>query len=78
MYKSTVLFSEHYLFKTVRIQIRIKQSDPDPYQIEKQDTDIDPYQNEKQGPDPYQKSLDLQHWFRLQLRLLVIHGNFMP
>jgi hypothetical protein len=78
MYKSTVLFSVHYLFETVRIRIRIKQSDPDPYQIEKQDTDKDPYQSEKQGPDPDQKGLDLQHWFRLQLRLQVIHGNFMP
>jgi hypothetical protein len=41
-------FRVHYLFKTVRIQIRTKQSDP--------------YQIEKQEPDPYQKGLDPQHW----------------
>jgi hypothetical protein len=28
----------HYLFETLRIWIHIKQSDPDPYQSEKQDT----------------------------------------
>ncbi len=33
----------HYLFETVRIQIHIKQLDPDQYQIEKQDPD--PYQS---------------------------------
>ncbi len=43
----------------VRTWIRIKQSDPDPYQIEKQDQDQnqDRYQSEKQDPDPYQKGL---------------------
>ncbi len=47
-----------------RIQIRIcsKESDPDPYQIEKQDPDLDPFQSEKPDLDLYQKSLDLQHW----------------
>jgi hypothetical protein len=35
---STVL--EHYLFETIRIRIRIKQSDADPYQMEKQDPDL--------------------------------------
>jgi hypothetical protein len=49
-----------YLFETVRIRIRIKWSDPDPYQIEKQDPYPDTYQSEKQDPDPYQKGLDLQ------------------
>jgi hypothetical protein len=39
----------HFLFETARIRIRIKQSDPDPYQIGKQD------------PVPYQKGPDLQH-----------------
>ncbi len=55
--KSTVLGT--YLFETVRIRIRIKQSDPDSYKMEKQDPD--PYQSEKQDPDPYQKCLDPQH-----------------
>jgi hypothetical protein len=36
-----------------RIRIRIKQSDPNPYQIEKPHPDR--YQSEKQDPDPYQK-----------------------
>jgi hypothetical protein len=36
----------------VRIRICIKQSDPDPYPIEKQD------------PDPYQRGLDPKHWFK--------------
>ncbi len=51
----------HYLFETVRTRIRIKQPDPDPYQIGKQDPD--PYQSEKQDPDPdpYQKGLHPQH-----------------
>jgi hypothetical protein len=43
-----------------RIRIRIKQSDPNPYQFEKQDPDPD--QCEKQDPDPYQKGPDPQHW----------------
>jgi hypothetical protein len=48
-----------YLFETARIRIhkRIKQSYPDPYQIEKQDPD--PLQSEKQDLD--QKGLDPQH-----------------
>ncbi len=45
----------------VRIRFRIKQSDPDPCQNEKQDPDLGPYQSEKQDPDPYQKGLDPQH-----------------
>jgi hypothetical protein len=49
----------HYLFKTARIRIRIRQSYPDQYQIEKQDLDL--YQIEKQNPDPYIKYLDPQH-----------------
>ncbi len=51
--KSTVLGTN--IFEMERIQIRIKQSDPD--QIEKPD----PYQSEKEDPDPYQKGLDPQH-----------------
>jgi hypothetical protein len=43
----------------VRIRIRIKQLDLDPYQIGQQDPD--PYQTEKQDPDPYQIGLDPQH-----------------
>jgi hypothetical protein len=31
------MFLVHYFFEMVRIRIRFKQSDPDPYQIEKQD-----------------------------------------
>ncbi len=54
----------HYLFETLRIWIHaIKQSDPDPYQIEKQN--LDQYQSEKQDPDPYQKGLDPQHWYEV-------------
>ncbi len=34
-----VLFYVHYLFELVSIQIRIKQSNPDPYHVEKQDPD---------------------------------------
>jgi hypothetical protein len=55
--------------KRIRIQIpiRIKKSDPDMYQIEKQDPNPDQYQSEKQDPDPnldpYQKGLDPQHGF---------------
>jgi hypothetical protein len=47
----------------VGIRIRINQSDPDPYEIEKQDPDREPdrYQSEKQDPDPYQKGLDTHH-----------------
>jgi hypothetical protein len=60
MYKmyGTVLGTLPYLFKTVRIRICIKQSDPNPYQIEKQDTDQyqiekqDQYLSEKQGSGP--------------------------
>jgi hypothetical protein len=44
----------------VRIWIRIKHSDPEPYQIEKRDPDR--YQSEKQDPDPYQRGLDQQNW----------------
>ncbi len=51
------IISYHYFFETVRIQIRIKQSDPDLYQIEK--LYPDPYQSEKQDPD--QRGLDPQH-----------------
>jgi hypothetical protein len=61
-----VLFKVHNLFETVRIWIRIKQSDPDPDQIEKKDPDW--YQSEKQDPDPYQKGLDLQHWLTVTPR----------
>ncbi len=57
--KSTILV--HYRFEMVRIHVRIKQSDPDPYQIDKQD--LNPYQSEKQDLDPYQKGLDPQHCF---------------
>ncbi len=39
--------------------VRIKQSDPESYYIEKQDPY--PYQSDKQDTDPYQKGLDLQH-----------------
>jgi hypothetical protein len=47
----------------LRIRTRIKQLDPDQYQIETQDPD--PYQNEKQDPDPYQKGMDPQNWLLL-------------
>jgi hypothetical protein len=47
MYKKFLLVL--YPFETVRIRICIKQSDPDPYQIEKQ--------------DPDQTGLDSQHCF---------------
>jgi hypothetical protein len=50
--KSAVL--GHYLFEMDRIQIRMKQQYPDPYQIEKQEPD--PFQSEKQDPDPYQRA----------------------
>ncbi len=53
MYKK-VLFQLHYLFETVKIQI--KQLDPDLVQIEKHDPDQ--YQSVKQDPDPDQKGLD--------------------
>ncbi len=43
----------------VKIWIRIKRSDPHPYQIEQHDPD--PYQSEKKDPDPDQKGLDPQH-----------------
>jgi hypothetical protein len=46
--------------KTVRIRIRVKQSNPGPYQIEKQDPDLN--KREKKDPDPHQKGLDPQHW----------------
>jgi hypothetical protein len=46
-----------YLFEMVRIWIRIKQSDSDPYKIGKPD----PYQSEKKDPDPYQNGLVPQH-----------------
>jgi hypothetical protein len=51
MYKmfSFRFISYHYLFETVRIRIRTKQSDPDLHQIEK--LYPDPYQSEKQDPD---------------------------
>jgi hypothetical protein len=52
--------------ETVRIRIRIKQSDPDPYQIEKQDPDLYLYRSEKQDQDPYQKGLDPQNWLCMQ------------
>jgi hypothetical protein len=39
-----------YWIHSVGIRIRFKQPDPDWYQ------------NEKQDPDPYQNSLDPQHW----------------
>ncbi len=51
-----VLFRYITSLKRVRIRIRIKKSDTDPYQSEKQD----PYQSEKQDPD--QNGLDPQHW----------------
>jgi hypothetical protein len=51
--------------ETAKIQIYIKQSDPDPYQIENRDPD--PYQSEK--PDPDQKGLNPQHWFKYRLFL---------
>jgi hypothetical protein len=54
-----VLFLVHYLLETLRIRIRIKQSDPGPYQIEKQDPD--PYRSKKRDSDPHQKGLDPQH-----------------
>jgi hypothetical protein len=54
----------------VRIQICIKQSDPDPYQIEKQDR----YRSEKQDPDPYQKGLDPQHWLQGALVLRTVNS----
>ncbi len=43
------MFLVHYLFELVRIQIRIKQSDPDSYRIEKHNRY--PYQSEKHDPD---------------------------
>ncbi len=57
--KCTSLGTVHYLFETLRIQIRFKQ--PDPYQIEKHDPDPD--QSEKQDPNPHKKGLDPQHCF---------------
>jgi hypothetical protein len=45
------MYTKYCFIEMVRIRIRIKQSDLDPYQIEKQD------------PAPYQKGLDPQHWF---------------
>ncbi len=55
----------HYLFETARIRIRIKQSDPDPFQSEKQD------------PDPYKKGLDPQHCLELLLTntILLTHNT---
>ncbi len=44
--KSAVVGMVYYLCEMVRIQIRIKQLDPDLYHIEKQDPDTDPYQSE--------------------------------
>jgi hypothetical protein len=51
------------------VRIRIKHSDPDPYQIEKQDQDPDPYQSDKKDPDPDQKVLlrntvPVTYWYR--------------
>ncbi len=70
--KSTVYV--HYLFETVRIriQISIKQSDPDPYKIEKQDPD--PYRSEKHDPDPDLKGLDPQHCFAA-LKWILLQKN---
>jgi hypothetical protein len=58
-----------------RIRICIKQSDPDPYQIEKNYPDPDRYQSEKQDPDPYPKRLDPQHWVKLG-KLKAILGQY--
>ncbi len=59
--KSTVLGT--LPFEMVTIRIRIKQFDPDPYQIEKPD----PYQSDKQDPDPEQKGLNPRHCFCVYL-----------
>jgi hypothetical protein len=54
------LRSVHYFFETVRIRIRIKLSDPDPYLSEK--SDPNPCQSEKPDLDPYQNGLDSQQY----------------
>jgi hypothetical protein len=51
----------HYLLETIRIRMRIKQSDPNPYNLEKHDPIR--IKVKKQDPDPYQKGLDSKHWF---------------
>ncbi len=43
MYEKYLLFEVHLPFWKIRIQIHIKQSNPDPYEIDKQDPDPDPY-----------------------------------
>ncbi len=77
MYKKYCLGT--LLFETVRIRIRIKKSDPDPYQIEKQkqDPDLNRYQSEKQDldPYPYQKGLDPQHCHQDSIKLIYYNLN---
>jgi hypothetical protein len=62
------------------MRIRIKQSDPDPYQTEKQDPD--PYQKEKQeqdpDPDPYQNGLGSQHCLKIPNTVLSANLIQMP
>jgi hypothetical protein len=58
----------------IRIRFRIKQPNPDQYQVGKQDPD--PYQSEKHDRDPCQKGLDPQQWLiGINLKIIpVIHG----
>jgi hypothetical protein len=47
----------------LRIQIHIKESDPDPYQSEKHDPD--PYQSEKHDPDPFQSEKNYPDLYKM-------------
>ncbi len=51
---------KNYCFRYITSLEHFKQSDLDPYQIEKQDPDQ--YQSEKQAPNLYLNGLDPQHW----------------